>query len=351
MRKLILLVIALGLGCIGLWLVMGSIQQPSDHVNSVTQERKPMPSAIDSAEQREPAADKQLPRITYDTYESRYGVLPRSLRDTTIPTAFLIDAQGHLIPDTTLRRCFDYFFTTVGEEPIERILERLQELLQSLLKEPALGEALAILDEYVALKQAEVDLQQQLGNDYRAGGRMTDLYERARLLRELRMSNLSPEVYEAFFAAQDKREDYTLKKMDILKDKSLSTEERIAELKDIETMLPESVQQRKAEEHAKELMHERVATAKAAGASDAEIYQLRSETVGPEAAERFAEADRNQNQWDQRIAAYRNERQSILDSNLSEQDKLQQINALREQHFSDTEQMRIPVIDRMMDAQ
>ncbi len=348
MRKLILLVVALGLGFIGLCLVMGTQQQTSDQV---IRDRKPMPEAIHPAEYREPAADKQLPRITYDTYKSQYGGLPKSLRDTAIPTAFLIDANGHLIPDTTLRRCFDYFFTTVGEEPIERIIERIQELLQTLLQEPALGEALAILDEYVALKQAEVDLQQQLGNDYKAGGKMTDIYERAPLLRELRMSNLSPEVYEAFFAAQDKREDYTLKKMDILKDKSLTTEERIADLKEIETLLPEHVQQRKAEEHAKELMHERVANAKAAGASDAEIFQLRSETVGPEAAERFAVADQNQSQWNQRIASYRDQRQSVLDSNLSEQDKQQQINALRQQHFSDSDLKRIPVIDRMMDAQ
>jgi len=55
--------------------------------------------------------------------------------------------------------------------------------------------------------------------------------------------------------------------------------------------------------------------------------------------------------WDTRVNEYRNERNQILNSTLSDEDKQSQIEALRESHFSGRELMRIPVIDRMKDQQ
>ena len=51
--------------------------------------------------------------------------LPRSLDGTEVDGDAQADAAGHLKPDFALRRLFDYFLSTVGEEPQARVRERL----------------------------------------------------------------------------------------------------------------------------------------------------------------------------------------------------------------------------------
>ena len=82
-----------------------------------------------------------------------------------------------------------------------------------------------------------------------------------------------------------------------------------------------------------------------------QIFQMRSEAYGPEAAGRYAEADREQAQWDLRVDTYREQRRAIMDSGLSAADQEAEIARLREQHFSGPELMRIEVIDRMYDQE
>lgn len=313
----------------------------------------PVKQQADEPEPEKKSASKtwQPPHLTANDYTSQYGPLPASLRDTRIPFDLKVDDQNHLIVESTLRRLFDYFFTLVGEEDVEKIKQRIAEILQQHLPEPASSEALTIFHEYVTLKEAELALRSQLAADYKASGTAVDLQERVRLLRELRQSTLSPTVYDAFYGEEDKRAEYSLQRHAILKNDSLSLEERNAALRTLDQQLPESLRREKEQEYRYEELQQQILQGRENGLSEADIFQLRSEAYGPEAAERFSEADQQQAAWDQRVETYRQQRRAILDSGLSQADQQAEIERLREQHFSGPELLRIPVIDRMYDEE
>lgn len=291
------------------------------------------------------------PAITYDSYQSAHGMLPLSLEGTHIPFNLRIDERGELIVNENLRRLFDYFFTTDGEEPVELILLRIKELITNHLPETAQPRALEILDQYFELKQAEIELAHQMDLEFKASGQQVNLSEMRRVLRDLRATNLDAEVYAAFFGIENQRDDYTMNRLEIQSDKTLTEEERQTAMEAIEDGLPAADREHLQNERDIQAVYKEVEEAKAEGASQAEIFHLREQVFGAEAAQRYAEADSKKAVWDARIATYRAQRKEILNTDgLTESDKTDQIDALRQQQFEGTELKRIPVIDRMMDS-
>ncbi len=296
--------------------------------------------------------DWVAPTITYNTYDSQYGRLPPSLEGTHIPFNLQINGRGQLIVNESLRRLFDYFFTTAGEEASEKILLRIEELLTAHLPKSAQARAVEILHQYFNLKQAEIELAKQLDMTFRDTGERPGLGEMRRLQRDLRATNLDLEVYEAFYGIESQRDDYALNKLEISRDKSLSDVERRAAMEAIEQNLPEEDREHLKVERTIGLMYKDVASAREVGASEAEIFHIREQALGTEAAQRYSDADRKKSEWDSRISTYRDERSGILNTEgLSEEDKNYQIELLQQQHFEGNELKRIPVIDRMKDSQ
>lgn len=343
-----LLVAAMTVG----WLLMGRNTSNSPIVNDTAVESAAHPVAT-SAGNAAPVAKRWLPPVIhYDTYTSTYGPLPTSLHGTQIPFFLQIDERGELIVNDALRVLFDYFFTTTGEEPVDTVIARIRELLDKQLPSPARERAQAILDHYIALKKAESELRKQLAFEFEASQRNTDLNERARLLRDLRATHLDQETYQAFFGEEEQRNDYTLKRLDILRDSSLDENQRAAALEAIEALLPPSEREEVRAQRETQSLSQQVAQARATGATDADIFQMREAVYGAETAQRFADADQQQAHWDTRIAAYRSLRATILNTpGVSATDKEQQIATLRAQHFDEMEQKRLSAIDRMLDAE
>jgi lipase chaperone LimK len=341
-------------GAVVLWWVQQS--EPEPQLTEIEQaEPIPEPEALEpplaSAVQDAEAAWR--PPVLYaDSYESEWGVLPASLRGTQIPFFMSVDAQGQLVPSFAVRQLFDYFFTTEGEEPRETILARIRELLERYLPSDAAAQAQNVLLQYLALKDAELAMQERLAADYQASGRPLDLVERARLLRELRASNLDLGWYEAFFGEEELRQDYALRRLEVMRDDSLDADQKSAALQELEAHLPPAARVQREQARLEMQVTEQVQQARSQGASEAQIRQIREQAWGAEAAERFAQADRRQQQWEHRVAAYRSERAAILGSSaLTPDDQAAQIARLREQHFDEHERVRIEVIDRMRDEQ
>ncbi|OUS28478.1 hypothetical protein A9Q99_13260 [Gammaproteobacteria bacterium 45_16_T64] len=313
---------------------------------------------VSSTENGKMAKEKNIasnwisPNLTYDNYESEYGDLPPSLIGTTIPFRLEVNDRGELIVSSHLRRFFDYFLTTVGEEPMETILARIKEMLTFYLPETAVPRAIEILHQYYELKSAEIDLEKQLSDDYLATEQRPSHAEMKRLLRDLRASNMDAEAYTAFFGKENMLDDYAIRRLEIQGDESLTDNERHTALIAIEEHLPEADREHKRVERTQIQALEAVAQGRRDGASDAEIFEIRTQAFGAEAAQRFAEADQRQATWDSRVSAYRAERREILASEgIAEEDKAYEIDQLRQGHFQDSERKRIPVIDKMKDIQ
>lgn len=292
------------------------------------------------------------PAISYESYESKYGQLPVSLEGTHIPFNLQVDEQGNLVINNNLRRLFDYFFTTDGEESLDTIVVRLEELLEKHLPASASIRAIEVLHQYLNQKKSEIELSRQIDEDFKAAGEQPSIWEMKRLLRDLRASNLDAEVYEAFFGIENQRDDYTLSRLQIQQDSSLTDEERATALIEAEQHLPIDEQKQFAEERQIKQVFADVQAANAEGASKSEIFHIREQAFGAETAERYAEADKKVSSWDSRVSTYRAEREAILTiDGLTDDDKENQIEQLRQQHFQGNELKRIPVIDEMKDTE
>lgn len=356
MWKKVLLLGGAGVLVVAIVLVMAALRQPSAPAQRLAVHTPDEITKRWSVEHLKPTGQAPLqgwipPVITYDNYQSAYGPLPRSLMGTQIPLYLQIDENGQLAVTEALRQLFDYFFKTDGEESRDTIIARVRELLNT-LPDPARERSLQLLEQYIALKKEELELQNRLAEDFKASGRHLDLAERARLVRELRAGQLDDEAYQAFYGDQDKRDEYAIKRMEIMRDTTLDPQQQEAALAAIEENLPADDRAVHQGEREAQQLDKRIAEARATGASDAEIFHLRETVYGTETAQRYVQADQAQAAWDGRISTYREQRAAILNSAaLSDDDKNSQIESLRTQLFDTLEQKRIPVIDRMLDTE
>ncbi len=288
--------------------------------------------------------------VTYENYKSTLGPLPNSLRGTRIPAAFKLDSEGHLIVTSSIKSVIEYFLSATGEESIENIITRIEEFLAQQLDEPARSEALDVVAQYIGYKEALIELEKNLAENVKLSGQSSDYLTMFQYRREARMNNLSPEIYDAFFADEDKEDNYTASLLEIRKNPDLTDEERAAQFIAAEQLLPKQEQAAKQADHNREMLKTNIQTAKSAGASDEQIFQMRSEVYGYDAAERFAVADKKKAEWDSRFEQYRQQRQSILiNEGLSDTDKANEIYTVQNTLFSSTEQRRLATLDQLAD--
>lgn len=340
---------------VGLFWLLWSKDAPSTKPTAAVQQSQNLNSVMEAVTinpiEKPSDYEEISPTIFYDTYQSVHGALPGSLAGTTIPFKLSITESGDLIVDEHLRTLFDYFLTLDGEEPLEIIIARIKELFDSHLPEAAKLRAIEVLESYLALKNAEAELSQNLSEEFEATGRRPTIEEMKVAIKGVRGSSLDPEVYDAFYRVEDQLDEYTISRIKIQSDESLTYSEKQEALIEIEQLLPQADQVQLEKERSTQRVYRNVETARAEGASEQEIFSMREQAFGTEAAHRYAQADEKKTQWESRITDYRQERQSILDtSGVSDEDKIVQIDELRQRHFSGNELKRIPVIDKMRDA-
>lgn len=333
---------------LGLYLWLQQSPQTDTTATSRTNDLKPIQAKPEKKFEVIPEEQRDQVKAPIE-YTSRFGPLPRSLEGVPIPDALAVDEDGNLIVQSTLRHLFNFFLTTVGEEPLEQVIARIEEYIKNQLQPPAEGQALEIFFRFVEMKKAIIDLQQTLATDFQASEEQINYRYHFEEARAIQRSFLGDEVYEIFFADKEKMDNYMMDLLDIQKDPDLTQEEKQAKLMEIEQQLPEQARLRREENRTYENLNASIKSARESGASEDEIFQMRSEVLGPEKAERFRQADAKQAVWKGRVNEYRVRRDEILNSQytLSETDKAHAIDALRQELFSGTELIRIETIDRM----
>jgi len=298
-----------------------------------------------------PKSNLIAPIVTYDTYTSIHGPLPKSLRGTTIPASFSLDSNGHLIITKSIKSIIEYFLSVNGEEPLETIISRIEEFLTQQLEEPAITEALSVLTEYIDYKKSLVDMEKMLAENTEASGQASDYQTMFQYRREARMNALSPEIYDAFFANEDKADSYTAGILDTQRDASLTDQEKADQIIALEQLLPPEEQAIKQAERTRETLQQDIIIARTSGATDEQVFQMRAEAYDYETAERFAAADKKKFEWNTRFQQYREDRAKILlNDGLSEADKLNEIYTVQTDLFSKNEQRRLPTLDRIADS-
>lgn len=265
------------------------------------------------------------------------AALPRSLEGTEADGAVTADAAGHLIVDLELRRLFDHFLIATGEEPLAGIRARILAALRARLPEPATSEAAAILDRYLAYRDAAGRLA--LPADPRAG---------LAQVHELRGRMFAPEVARAFFADEEAATYAVLDRRDVALDPALPAAERDRRLAEIDARLPAAVRDARAAATAPIDELERERAMRAAGATDQQVAEARTAAVGEAAAARLAELDRSRAAWDARLAQFRAARAALLaDPALDGAERSRRIEQLVASSFTPEERIRVEALDHI----
>lgn len=282
-------------------------------------------------------------------FETGVESLPRSLQGTEVDGELEVDAGGHLKITNGVRHVFDYFLSAVGEEPLETTLARLHAYIRHKLPAGAAAEAEHILDGYIAYKRGLEDIHQAPPS----GDGKIDIDAVRRQMEQvqaLRSQYLSAEVIAAFFGDEDAYDRYTLARLGIMQNKSLSASARARQLAALDQQLPPALQESMKTINQYQNLESLTADWKKRGGSPAELRQIRENLVGTEAADRLESLDKDRAAWDQRMSAWYDERAAILgNSSLSADDRQRQIDELRKSRFSDTEQLRVEALERMHD--
>jgi len=268
--------------------------------------------------------------------------MPASLAGTAVDGGFTLDRAGHFAPDKNALRLFEYFFSANGEESKDVLRGRI--LLHALaggLSDSVVTEIAAVLDRYMAYRDAA---RATLAS---GAGEPTDLAARVAALRALQLQVLGPDLANAFYGDDAQLADIDMRRLAVLRDRTMRKEERQRAIDAIDAQLPPSVRDARKASTAPSSLHQRVEALRVSGGSATEIAALRRSEFGAGAAERLGMLDRTRAQWNARLAVYRGEEQKLRSAyGRNDSDTYRQaLAALRQRHFRSEELARVRALD------
>ena len=273
--------------------------------------------------------------------------LPPSLRGTQPDGALRVDANNQLIIDHHVRLLFDYFLTATGEEPLPQILARARAYIRFHLPEPAVAQANALLDDYMALLNRMAELERP---EVVPSGNLQSVEEHLRLIADIRKEYLSTEAANAFFGEEESYDHFTLEKIGIMADDQLTAEQKAQQIADLQAQLPATLREDlAASRKIVDMEQSRLRLLDEGGAAD-DVHQLRREWMGEAAAERLAALDVVRAEWSVKVEDWLAVRKSVLqDDQLSQPDKAQLLAQLRSARFSGSEIRRVQALETIDD--
>ena len=253
-----------------------------------------------------------------------------SLQGTRPDGAVQVAADDTVMADARLIELFDYYLATVGEKTPEAVRAEIERELDRTLRPAAAAGARRVLARYIAYRQALV----ALSSDPRlVGPDAAALQRRLAALRNVRAQYFNARELAAIFGREDAANADALARLQIRDDAALSPQQKRERLAALDAALPADV--RAAREAPLKIAHveEDAARLRAQGGSTDDVFRLRAEAFGADAAQRLADVDREEAAWKARIDAYLAERRSARDDAA--------LAALRNRMFSPEEQRRL----------
>jgi len=249
--------------------------------------------------------DKPGPEVLRQRYEAFMANRPLYLADTDLPAQYNLDGDGNLVVDGNVKDLLDYFLLTIGDLPFDQIHDLIAGNMIASLPEPALSQALALLDNYFAYIDAYDQWESSFDKSYVMENDPAGMRDRLAELENLRRQYLGDDTYDAFFAELDQTNNAYLEAQLALQQPGLSDQERAMIIDQLKAALPEPVRQAQEAAMTQVNLAEYTETLRKQGASDADIYQARVDMVGEDAAKRLAQVDEEKRQWQSKREQYK----------------------------------------------
>ena len=306
---------------------------------------RPQDDARDVTASSSSTASDALPATAVQTLATANTVQSQSQQDTEINCQLRLDAKQALSINEKTRHCFEYFIGQYGEKTLTVIRQDFIRYIEAAYPLPAQGQIIDLWERYLNYRQALAQIKAPQGEENAA-------YYRAifSATQKLRQQFFSAHEAKALFGQEDIYHDYTLQRLNILENKTLSETQKAQALHALFAALPTDWQANLQQLTQLEDLRQLSTALKARGGSAAELHDLRVNLVGPEAATRLEQLDQEREQWKSQVQLYLAARDDILHSSQSDQAKQQAIVQLRRQHFPETnQQLRLETFETVHD--
>ncbi|NNH38049.1 lipase secretion chaperone [Acinetobacter terrae] len=272
--------------------------------------------------------------------------MSKSQQDTEVNCQLRLDNANRLIVNEQTRNCFEYFITQYGEKDLKQIKNDFKAYIQQAYKEPALAQILDLWNRYIDYREKLGDLQAP-NIDKEDPKYYQSIFAN---MKNLRKQLFSDYEIEGLFGTEDTYHEYTLSRMMVMDDKSLTEAQKAQKLKDLFNQLPEDWKENLEQLNKLEDLRKLTADIKARGGSAEEIHQMRMNLVGPEATQRLESLDGQRRDWKNKVDGYLKERDNIMKSGMSDDAKQKAVQQLRTQHFNKPEeQLRVGTFESVHD--
>ncbi len=308
----------------------------------------PPPAATATPPAPQPAAQAMTPSVEDAQKQKKTSklALPSSFVGTEVDGSFRVDAAGNLIISEDIRRIFDYFLASIGEESLDASVSRLRSYIDSQLQEPARARAQALLEQYLSYKRELVMLERDLPQM----ANLDAMRQRETAVQALRARLFDSETLQAFFAREEGYNRFTLERLAIQHDGKMSAEEKGVAVDRLRASLPEELQDAVLPQLQQEL-RQNTARLQAEGASAAQVRQMRQQLVGAEATTRLEALDGQRQNWQKRLDDYLAAKARVEASEgLSAGDKRAAIEALAAERFDERERLRLDAAEQLAAA-
>lgn len=271
-----------------------------------------------------------------------------SLADTDVDGQLRTDAAGNLVLDLAVRDYFDYFLSAVDHSGLDAVIEALLADAGRRLSEPALGQMISLLGDYLDYKRASMALMQQpldAQQQVEPKAQLQALQSAFARLDELRRAHFSAAAQEALFGAEQAYARYTLDSLALQQRDDLGEAQRGQRLEQLRERLPEALRE---SEQRQQLALEQLQRSEQLwrdGADEQQVREFLAMTYDPQTVQRLLDEQRRERDWQQHYQAYRNELASLQGRGLSEADGEQLQRQLRERLFSSEDRHRVETYD------
>lgn len=235
-------------------------------------------------------------------------------------------ADALLTPDLALR--LESLLLQAGSADTPALLKQRAAALVARHFPPELVvRATQLLDRYVDYRVALSQLKRPDMSDPRA------LREALQARQRVRQQHFTEEEAEALFAQDEELDRFTIARLEILRNAELTPVQKQAALHDAERELGEAQRALRSDAMAHEAVAAQTAAFDTAAVGEHERYRQRSASLGAAAAQRLAELDREEADWQARLARYSAAQSAHMPAD--------QLEALRQQLFTPQEQLRL----------
>lgn len=277
--------------------------------------------------------------------------LPKSLRNTEVDGEIIINEQKQLVVTFGLRRLFDYFLSTQGEEDLPTIHRRVTDYINSHTPQPAAGQAIAIYHKYIEylseISKIEASLAKYVNKD-KPTLDLTLIKQRQQAIDALRSRLFDAATIKAFFGQEDALNEYTLAGMEAQQNPNLTPEQREAiqaqaKAKYLQSIGDKQTQERLQQQANIETLLAETEKLKAQGATEDQLNAMRRKYVDEAAVQRLSKLDAEEQSFEQRIAQFKQQRDQLIASQGNSPATNQAISDLEKRLFNEQERLRLSV--------